>query len=181
MTIKAFQQHMPSFSNKVYIDDTALVIGNVEIGEDSSVWPMTVLRGDVHFIRVGQRTNIQDGTVCHVTHYGEYNPQGFPLTIGDDVTIGHQCTIHACTIGNRVLVGMGSIILDGAIIQDDVMLGAGTLVSPGKIIESGYLWLGSPAKKVRPLTEKEIEFLRYSAKHYVELKSKYLVNSSPPL
>ncbi len=174
MTIKSFQNKTPLVAEKVFIDDSALVIGDVDIGEDSSVWPMSVLRGDVHFIRVGKRTNIQDGTVGHVTHYGEYNPDGQPLIIGDDVTIGHQCTIHACTIGNRVLVGMGSILLDGAVIQDDVMLGAGTLVSPGKILESGYLWLGSPAKKIRPLKEEEIKFLRYSAKHYVVLKDKYL-------
>ncbi len=163
MTIKSFQNKTPQLGNKVFVDDSAVVIGDVELGEDSSVWPTSVLRGDVHFIRVGKRTNIQDGTVGHVTHYGEYNPDGHPLIIGDDVTIGHQCTIHACTIGNRVLVGMGSILLDGAVIQDDVMLGAGTLVSPGKIIESGYLWLGSPAKKIRPLKEEEIKFLKYSA------------------
>jgi len=174
MTIKSFQQHIPRLGHKVFIDDSAVVIGDVDIGDDSSVWPMSVLRGDVHFIHVGKRTNIQDGTVGHVTHYGEYNPQGSPLIIGDDVTVGHQCTLHACTVGNRVLVGMGSIILDGAVIQDNVMLGAGSLVSPGKILESGYLWLGSPAKKVRPLTEKEMEFLRYSAQHYVELKDKYI-------
>ena len=174
MTIKPFQNKTPTIGNKVFIDDSAVVIGDVEIGDDSSVWPMAVLRGDVHFIHVGRRTNIQDGTVCHVTHYGEYSPDGHPLIIGDDVTIGHQCTIHACTIGNRALIGMGSILLDGAVVQDEVMLGAGSLVSPGKILESGYLWLGSPAKKVRPLTEKEIAFLRYSAGHYQKLKDKYL-------
>lgn len=174
MAIKPFKTKTPQLGNSVFIDDSALVIGDVEIGEDSSVWPMSVLRGDVHFIRVGKRTNIQDGSICHVTHYGEYSPEGSPLIIGDDVTVGHHCTIHACRIANRVLVGMGSIILDGAIIQDDVMLGAGSLVSPGKILESGYLWLGSPAKKIRPLKEEEIKFLKYSAKHYVDLKNQYL-------
>lgn len=174
MAIRTFEKQTPALDDSVYIDEMALVLGDVKIGQDSSVWPMTVVRGDVHSIRIGARTNIQDGTVCHVTHYGQYNPDGFPLTIGDDVTIGHQCTIHACTIKNRCLIGMGSILLDACIVENDVMLGAGSLVSPGKTIESGYLWLGRPAKKIRPLTDEEKQFLRYSAVHYVTLKNRHL-------
>lgn len=177
MTIRPFEKHIPIIANSTFVDETALVLGDVIIGEDSSIWPMTVIRGDVHHIRIGDRTNIQDGTICHVTHYGEYNPNGFPLTIGDDVTIGHQAIIHACTIGNCCLIGMGSTILDNAIIEDNVMVGAGTLVSPGKVLESGYLWLGSPARKARPLNDEEIKFLKYSAQHYVNLKNRHLAAS----
>lgn len=174
MTIRAFEKIQPQISCGAYIDEAATVIGDVAIGVDSSIWPMSVVRGDVHHIRVGERSNIQDGTVCHVTHYGQYNPNGFPLLIGDDVTIGHQCTIHACTIKNRCLIGMGSILLDGCVIEDEVMIGAGSLVPPGKIIASGYLWLGNPVKKIRELSKEEIEFLKYSAEHYVKLKNRYL-------
>ena len=174
MTIRAFEKIQPQVNNSAYIDEAATVIGDVTIGADSSVWPMSVVRGDVHHIHIGERSNIQDGTVCHVTHYGQYNPDGFPLNIGDDVTIGHQCTIHACTIKNRCLIGMGSVLLDGCVIEDDVMIGAGSLVPPGRIIESGYLWLGSPVKKIRELSKDEIEFLKYSAGHYVGLKNRYL-------
>ncbi len=176
MSIRGFRQKMPTIGRGSYIDDQAAVIGDVVIGEDCSVWPMAVLRGDVHSIRIGNRTNIQDGSVGHVTHYSEYNPDGASLIIGDDVTIGHRVVVHACTIGHRCLIGMGSVILDKAVIQDDVIIGANSLVSENKVLESGYLYLGSPVKQVRKLTENEIKFLPYSAQHYMTLKDQYLTS-----
>lgn len=172
--IRAFDGLEPSLERSVYVDQAATVIGDVEIGADSSVWPAAVLRGDVNHIRVGARTSIQDGSVCHVTHKNETLPEGWPLLIGDDVTVGHKVTLHGCQIGNRVLVGMGSIVLDGAVVENDVIIGAGTLVPPGKILEGGFLYLGSPCKQVRPLTESELQRLTYSAHHYVRLKNRYL-------
>lgn len=170
MTIKAFENKQPTIHPSCYIDDMAYVSGNTQIDEESSVWPMTVIRGDVNTITIGKRTNIQDGSILHVTHGSDYSTaEGKPLSIGDDVTIGHKAVLHACTIGNRCLIGMGAIILDGAIIEDEVIVGAGSLVSPNKRLDSGYLWLGSPAKKARALTDKEKDFLRYSAAHYVSL------------
>ncbi len=171
MTLRDFEHHSPDIHPSVYIDDSAVVIGQVSIGEASSVWPLTVIRGDIQRIRIGQRTNIQDGSVLHVTHGSEFSldPEGYPLTIGDDVTIGHKAVLHACTIKNRCLIGMGAIVLDGAIVDSEVIVGAGSTVPPEKVLESGYLWLGSPVKRVRELSEKERQFLQYSAKHYTEL------------
>lgn len=176
MALKPYKNIFPRVGQHTYVDEHAVLIGDVVLGDDCSVWPMVVIRGDVHHIRIGHRTNIQDGSVLHVTHYGEYNPTGFPLTIGDDVTIGHNTTIHACTIGHRCLIGMGAVLLDNAVIQDNVMIGAGALVPPGKILESGFLYVGSPVKKARALSAKEIEFLSYSALHYKKLKDEYLSN-----
>jgi len=170
MTIRKFEKHQPELHETSYIDEAALVSGDVKIGEGSSVWPMAVIRGDVNKIRIGKRSNIQDGSVLHVTHGSEYTKAaGFPLIIGDDVTVGHNAVLHACTINNRSLIGMGAIVLDGAIVEEEVIVGAGSLVPPNKILESGYLWLGSPVKKARLLTDKERAFLEYSAQHYVEL------------
>jgi len=177
--IRKFESHTPDIHPSAYIDETALVCGEVEIGEDSSVWPMTVIRGDVNHIKIGKRTNIQDASVLHVTHASnEHSIKvtdaqiGYPLIIGDDVTVGHKALLHACIIGNRVLVGMGSIIMDGVIIEDETIIAAGSLVSPKNTLESGFLWVGSPAKKARPLTEKERAYLKYSAEHYVRLKER---------
>ena len=173
MTIRNFENHSPSIADTAFIDESAVVIGNVTIADDVSVWPLTAIRGDIHSISIGAGTNIQDGSVLHVTHDSEYSPGGFALSIGKSVTVGHKVILHACTIGDFCLVGMGSTILDGAILEDKVMLGANSLVSPGKRLEGGYLYLGSPAKKVRPLTDKEMTWLEYSACHYVELKNRY--------
>ena len=173
MSISEFQGKMPIIGNRVYIAPSAVVIGEVSLGDDCSIWPTTVVRGDVNAIIIGERTNIQDGSVCHVTHVGQYMPGGSSLTVGHDVTVGHRVILHACTIGNLCLIGMGSTILDGAVIQDGVILGAASLVTENKVLESGYLYMGSPAKKVRPLSEKEKAFLHYSAAHYVTLKNKY--------
>ncbi len=179
MSIRQFEAHQPIIHSNSYVDETALVIGEVEIGEDSSIWPMSVVRGDVNAIKIGKRTNIQDASVLHVTHEAnEFSAKvtdsqvGYPLIIGDDVTVGHKALLHACTVHNRVLVGMGSIIMDGVIIEDDTIVAAGSLVPPHKVLESGYLWLGSPIKKARELTLKEKNYLKYSAEHYVRLKER---------
>lgn len=164
----------PKPGARVWIDPAATVIGAVRLGDDVSVWPGAILRGDVNTIEVGARSNIQDSAVGHVTHDGPYTPGGVPLVIGQDVTVGHAAVLHACTIGDRCLVGMGSLVLDGAELDDEVMLAAGSLVSPGKRLESGWLYRGRPAEAVRRLSADELEMLRYSAAHYVRLKDAYL-------
>lgn len=171
MNIRPYKQYTPIIHNTAFVDESAVVIGQVNIGKHSSVWPLTAIRGDIQSITIGEYTNIQDGSVLHVTHGSEYafSPQGNPLTIGNNVTVGHKAILHGCTIHNNCLIGMGTIILDGAIINDNVMVGAGSLVPPKKILESGYLWLGSPVKKARKLTDKELTFLKYSAQHYKKL------------
>ena len=174
--IETYQGVMPVIPASAWVHDSAVVIGDVTLGESVSVWPTAVLRGDVHRIEVGARSNIQDGVIVHVAHEGPYQ-SGFPAIIGEDVTVGHRAVIHACTVGSRVLVGMGAIVLDGAVVEDEVMIGANTLVPPGKRLESGYLYLGSPAKPVRPITDTEREQLPYSAQHYVRLMSRYHADS----
>lgn len=174
MSVRTFNNKRPVIGERVYIDAQATVIGDVTLGDDVSIWPSTVVRGDVEAITIGEGTNVQDGSVLHVTHYGKYNDRGYPLTIGKGVTIGHRAVVHACTIGNYCLVGIGSVIMDDAVLEDYVMLGAGALVTPGKKLESGYLYVGSPAKQARPLTATEKEFLEYSSQHYIHLKDEYL-------
>lgn len=174
MTIRKFNQHQPQLGDRVYVDETALVVGNVQIGEDSSIWPMAVLRGDVHSIHIGARTSIQDGTVCHVTHAGPYDPEGHDLYVGDNVTIGHKAILHGCRIESNCLIGMGTVVMDGALIKENVIVGANSLVPPGRVLESGYLWVGSPARKIRKLSEEETAFFKYSADNYVKLKNQYL-------
>ncbi len=171
--IRAFLQHCPSIDDSCFVDASAVVIGDVVLGEDSSVWPLAVIRGDMHRIRIGRRTSIQDGSVLHITHASDYNPDGYPLTIGDDVIVGHKVTLHGCRIGNQVLIGIGSIILDGAVVEDRVVIGANTLVPPNKTLTSGYLYIGSPATQVRPLSDKELSFFKYSAGNYVRLKDQH--------
>ena len=174
MTLRTYQNHTPALAAGAFVDASAVVIGDVEIGADSSVWPLTVIRGDMHRIRIGARTSVQDGCVLHITHAGPFNPAGFPLLIGDDVTIAHKVMLHGCTVGNRILIGMGSIVMDGAVVEDDVIIGAGSLVPPGKKLDSGCLYVGSPVKQVRPLTDKERAFFTYSAANYVKLKDLHL-------
>ena len=167
---------MPRIADTAYVDIAACVIGDVVIGEDSSIWPMVAVRGDVNSIRIGERTNVQDGCVLHVTHAGPLSPDGFALTIGSDVTVGHNAVLHACTVEDSCLIGMGVVVLDGAVIKSGAMVGAGSIVSPGKELQGGHLYLGAPARKVRELSQKEKDFLSYSAKHYVALKNDYLNN-----
>ena len=179
MTIRKFEEHTPDIHPSAYIDETALVSGEVEISEDSSVWPMTVIRGDVNYIKIGKRSNIQDASVLHVTHAPNEHSEkigaaqtGYALIIGDDVTVGHKAMLHACNIGDRVLVGMGAIVMDGVVVENETIIAAGSLVPPRKTLESGYLWVGNPAKKSRELIDKEKLYLNYSAEHYVRLKDR---------
>lgn len=172
--IRSYLNTTPQVADSCYIDPMAVVVGDVILAENVSVWPFAVIRGDVNSIRIGKNSNIQDHAMLHVSHKKADQPEGSPLVIGEDVTIGHHVTLHGCTIGNRVLIGINSIILDNVVIPDDVMIGAGTLVPPNKVLESGWLYVGSPAKKLRPLTEKEIAFLPYSAQNYVKVSRNYL-------
>lgn len=174
MAVRKFKDKHPIIGKSVFIDDSAVVIGDVTIGDDVSIWPTTVIRGDVESIKIGDGTNIQDGSILHVTHEGHYTAMGYPLTVGKGVTIGHKAVVHACTVGDYCLIGMGSIILDGAVIEDYVILGAGSLVPSGKKLESGYLYVGSPARQIRLLKDSEREFLKYSYQHYIELKNEHL-------
>ncbi|MFG1174933.1 gamma carbonic anhydrase family protein [Erwiniaceae bacterium CAU 1747] len=176
--IRRYKGVCPQLGERVMIDPTSVIIGNVVMGDDVGIWPLVVIRGDVNRVTIGKRTNIQDGSVLHLTHKSAANPEGFPLTVGEDVTVGHKAMLHGCTIGDRVLVGMGAILLDGVVVEDDVMIGAGSLVAPGKRLESGYLYLGNPAKKARPLTDAEIAGLLYSANNYVSWKNDYLAEES---
>ena len=176
--LRPFNGITPRLGERVFIDPACTVIGDVHIGDDSSIWPGTIIRGDVNHIRIGARTNIQDGTIIHVSHDGPSGkPVGYPTLIGDDVTIGHGAIIHACRIGNACLIGMGATVLDGAVIEDHGFVGAGAVIPPGKTVRSGELWLGNPAKCVRTLNEQDIAQLYYSAKHYVRLKDKYLIEN----
>ena len=180
MSIRPFQQHTPTLGARAFVDRSAVVIGDVEIGADSSIWPLTVIRGDMHRIRIGARTSVQDGCVLHITHAGPFNPEGFPLLIGDDVTIGHNATLHGCTVGSRCLIGIGSIVLDGARVDDEVIVGAGALVPPGMHCERGGLYVGTPARRLRELRPAEIESFTYSSHYYVRLKDEHMTAASQP-
>jgi len=171
--IRTYQGTTPTLHPDSYIDESAVVIGRVNVGKNSSLWCNVVARGDVSDIIIGENTNIQDLTMLHVTHYNAGTSDEFPLTIGDNVTVGHSCCIHACTIKNNVLVGMGSTLLDNCVIEPNVFIGAGSLVSPNKTLESGYLYFGNPLKKVRPLTADEIKHIQYSADHYVRVMNQH--------
>jgi carbonic anhydrase/acetyltransferase-like protein (isoleucine patch superfamily) len=175
MAIRSFEGISPRLGRGAYVDETALVIGDVALGEDSSIWPMCVVRGDVNPIRIGARSNIQDGCVLHVTHAGEQSsdPQGSPLIIGNEVTVGHRAVLHACTVEDRCLIGMGAQVLDRAVIRTGAMVGAGALIPPNAQIEGGYLWVGVPARRLRSLTARERDYLVYSATHYVRLKDRH--------
>jgi len=171
--IRDFRDKSPNIGTGSYIDASAVVIGDVVLGKNCSVWPMTVIRGDINRIRIGDNTNIQDGSVLHVTHRGEYSPDGAELHIGNEVTVGHKVLLHGCRIGDRCLIGMGSIVADNAQVEDQVIIGSGSLVPPGKRLESGYLYFGNPVVQKRALSAREIEYLVYVAQHYVSLKNHY--------
>ncbi len=173
-SLRTFDGHCPVLGERVLIDPSAVVLGDVELGDDVSVWPQASVRGDMHRIRVGARTSIQDGCVLHITHAGPYNPDGWPLLVGREVTIGHGAILHGCDIGDRVLVGMGATVMDGAVVEPEVVIGAGALVTPGKRLRSGYLYAGSPAREMRPLSEGERDYFCYSADNYVRLKDRHL-------
>ncbi len=177
MTIRRFENHVPTIDDTAYVDPDCVVIGDVKIGKDSSVWPFAVIRGDIHQIRIGERTSIQDGAVIHVTHAGPLNPDGFPTSIGNDVTIGHKVMLHGCCIKDRVLVGMGATVMDGVTVESEVVIGGGSLVPPGKTLVSGYLYVGSPVRQVRKLTDKELEYFCYTAGKYVQFKDRHKAGS----
>lgn len=174
MSIRSYQGEEPVIHPDAYIDQAAVVIGKVRIGSQSSLWPMAVVRGDVNHIHIGDRSNIQDGSVLHVTHDGPYSKGGLPLVIGDDVTVGHNVTLHACTLENTCLIGIGSLVLDAAVVGSYNIIAAGSLVPPGKKLESGYLWMGSPVKRVRALSASEKESILYSAQHYTRVAESHL-------
>ncbi|MCH8621573.1 gamma carbonic anhydrase family protein [Undibacterium sp. TS12] len=173
MPLSPYLNNFPHISPGAYVHPSAQIIGDVQLGADSSVWCNAVLRGDVNHIRIGHSSNIQDLAMCHVSHKNAAKPDGSPLIIGNYVTIAHAVILHGCEIRDECLIGMGSIIMDDVIVESRVMVGAGSLVPPGKVLESGHLYLGRPAVKVRALSAEEISHLRYSAEHYVRIKNNY--------
>lgn len=174
VNIAPYRGIAPQIGREVYLHPTASVIGDVVIGDHASVWPGVVIRGDVNHVRIGYGTNVQDLSILHVSHKSGWDPAGSPLIIGANVTIGHKVILHGCTIEDESLIGMGSIVMDKVLVQKHVLLGAGSLVPEGKVLESGFLYYGSPAKKVRPLSGAEIAHFIYSANHYIKLKNDYL-------
>ncbi len=175
MDLRPYRDTAPTLGKRVYVDPAATVIGDVQLGDDASVWPATVIRGDVNHVRIGARTSVQDGTVIHVSHAGPHAKLGgFPTVIGSDVTIGHKAVIHACTIEDAVLIGMGALVLDGVVVRKHAFIAAGAVVTPGKVVGERELWVGNPARCVRTLDDAQIEGLYYSAAHYVRLKDEYL-------
>lgn len=173
-TLRRFGDAMPRLGRRVYIDPAATVIGDVELGDDVSVWPGAVIRGDVQCIRIGARSSVQDGAIVHVTHDGPYTPGGRACVVGADVTIGHGAIVHACTVHDACLIGMHATLLDDAEIGPHAIIGAGAVVTSGKVVGEGELWVGNPARCVRKLDARAIEQLDYSAAHYVRLKDRYL-------
>jgi carbonic anhydrase/acetyltransferase-like protein (isoleucine patch superfamily) len=178
MTLSSYQHTYPQLHSSVYAHPSAQIIGDVCIGANSSVWCGSVLRGDVNHITIGHSSNIQDLSMGHVSHKHVDKPNGSPLEIGNWVTVGHCVILHGCHIGDECLIGMGSIVMDDVVVEPQVMLAAGSLVSPGKVLASGYLYVGRPAVRVRPLSVQELAFLRYSAEHYVRVKNQYLCGSA---
>ncbi|MBK7147182.1 MAG: gamma carbonic anhydrase family protein [Xanthomonadales bacterium] len=174
MPIRTYQGQKPRLGQRVYVDVGAHLIGDVELGDDVSLWPGTVVRGDVNFIRIGARTNVQDGSIIHVSHDGPYASGGYPTIIGAGVTIGHGAIVHACVIEDGCLIGMGATVLDGATIRKNGFVGAGAVIAPGKTVGERELWLGNPARLVRVLSDRDVESLYYSSTHYVKLKDRYL-------
>ena len=173
-SIQSFHGHFPQVEAGVYVHHSATVIGHVNLGENVSVWPGAVIRGDINFIKIGAGSNIQDCAVLHVNHQSAYDPAGSPLIIGSNVTIGHSVILHGCTIEEESLIGMGSIVMDKVVVQKNVLIAAGSLVPEGKVLETGYLYMGSPVKKIRALTVNEIAFFMVSAQNYIQLKNEYL-------
>lgn len=175
MAIKSFENHLPVIDASAYVDETAVVIGHVEMGANSSVWPGAVIRGDINHVHIGSKSNIQDNSVIHVTHAGPYHPDGYATMIGNEVTVGHRTILHGCTIQDQSLIGMGSIVMDGVVIESHVLVAAGSLVPPNKVLTSGYLWIGAPVKKGKKLTRENIEEIIYSANYYSKLKDRHRV------
>ncbi|MPQ77234.1 gamma carbonic anhydrase family protein [Hydrogenovibrio sp. JE_KL2] len=178
MALRTYNSISPIIGKESWVDDSAVVIGKCELGENVSIWPNATLRGDVNDIKIGDRTNIQDGAVVHTTHESPLT-KGSKCIVGKDVTIGHNAVLHGCIIEDESLIGMGAVVLDNAVVQKHVLVGANSLVPPGKVLESGYLYVGSPVKQARPLTEEEKAFFKYSAEHYVKLKNEFQTQVKP--
>ncbi len=173
--IMNFKNLKPNIASSAFIAHSADIIGDVEIGEDSSIWFGTIIRGDMHYVKIGKRVSIQDLSMVHITHYKKADKSdGSPTIIGDDVTIGHKVMLHGCTIEDGCLIGMGAIILDDAVIGKESIVGAGSLVTKKKHFPPRSLILGNPAKVVRSLSDEEVEKLYYSSQNYVKLKNAYL-------
>jgi carbonic anhydrase/acetyltransferase-like protein (isoleucine patch superfamily) len=173
MAIRPYLGTFPTLAPGAWVDETAQVVGRVELGPDVSVWPFVLIRGDVNRIRIGARSNVQDASIIHVSRPQPANEAGWPTLIGEDVVIGHKVALHGCTIHDRVLVGIGAIVLDGVVVESDVIVGAGSIVTPGKKLESGFLYVGQPARRSRELTLQERERIPKMARDYVRLKEEY--------
>ena len=171
--VRPFEGQYPVVGKDVWIDPSAVVIGDVAIADGASLWPGVVARGDINRIRIGERTNIQDGSVLHVTHDSRFAPGGYATLVGADVTVGHRVILHGCEIGHHCLIGMGATIMDGAVVEPHVMVGAGSLVTSGKALDSGYLYVGAPVRRIRELTRQELDYLDYSAASYVQLGQRH--------
>jgi len=178
-SVRSYQSYHPQLGERVYIDPAAVVIGDVHLGADSSVWPCAVIRGDMHRIRVGARTSIQDNSVLHITHASDYNPDGYPLTVGDEVTVGHSVTLHGCTLGNRILVGIGSTVLNRAKIGKNCIIGAHSLIPEGKEIPDNSLVMGSPGKVVRQISDDQVALIKGSAQVYVDNWKRFKAGLKP--
>jgi carbonic anhydrase/acetyltransferase-like protein (isoleucine patch superfamily) len=173
MALKPFAGILPRIALTAFVDDSAVVIGDVELGENSSVWPTAVIRGDVGPVRIGRETNIQDGCILHGTPAGPTSAEGNFVTVGDRVTIGHGVILHGCTIGDHCLIGMRAVVLDGAVVPAGTVVGANSQVPAGMKLEAGHVWAGAPVRRLRPLTEHELTLLEESASHYVALKDRH--------
>lgn len=180
MPIYPYKNVVPTIDPTAYVHPDAVIIGDVHVGMHSSIWPGVVIRGDVNFVRIGSRTNIQDGSILHVTRPTEENPSGIPLIIGDEVIIGHQVSLHACHLKNRSMVGIGAIVLDRVVVEEQAMVGAGSLVTPGKQVLAGELWMGSPARRVRLLSPQELTHMAATTANYLLLAQSY-GNACPDL
>jgi carbonic anhydrase/acetyltransferase-like protein (isoleucine patch superfamily) len=173
MALRPYRGITPTLGSGAWVDPSAIVIGDVELGEDVSIWPFVLIRGDVNRIRIGARSNVQDGSMIHVSRPFPGNEAGWPTILGEDVVVGHKVALHGCRIADRVLVGIGAIVLDGVEVGSDVIIGAGSVVTPGKQLEPGYLYVGNPARRSRELTPQEIARIPRMARDYVALKKEY--------
>jgi len=173
MAIEAYRDIVPTLGRDVFVHASATVIGDVNLGDEVSVWPNVVMRGDVNFIRIGERTNIQDGSILHVSHRRATDPDGAPLVIGREVSVGHGVILHGCAIGDQCLIGMGALVMDKAVLEPRVLVAAGSLVPEGRVLESGWLYMGRPVRQTRRLTDEELDYFGYLAAGYVRLAAEY--------
>jgi carbonic anhydrase/acetyltransferase-like protein (isoleucine patch superfamily) len=171
--IRPFEDKLPQIDPSAWVDPSAVVIGDVSLGPGASIWPLCVVRGDIHRIVIGAGSNIQDGSILHVSHDSRFMPGGAPLIVQDQVTVGHQVVLHGCTIQDHCLIGIGARVLDRAVIEPWTLLGAGSLVTPGQRLTGSALWLGAPARRVRALTDQELEYLEYVAANYIRLAQRH--------